>query len=256
MNKTFLFFSIVLMLIFPETLVAQSEKIEKSLKLAGAELKFSGELNIYGHKLWPKHASGFTPEDPDDKAYALQDSLGFTQQHVELSDSPDGRWTVITLYVDQKGHDYWLYDHETKAKPVYFEVELGNRFSSVHWHGSRLFRVQKDCSMLCSSNQFFDPKDLKHPSLPIGDFITYNPEKNLYVSVYGDGLEVGRPTGNKKPQRLCIGKGFDYNYMGSQQDENNVKDRELTTVFKGGNMIVDYQTEGGKRVHKEFLLKF
>lgn len=222
----------------------------KALKNAGAQLGVDGKLRIFGYDLKAKNVADFGLEGDEIKE-AQKDPADFATNHVDLSTSPDGRWTVVHLDNNME-NDFWIYDRHSKTAPQYFES--GGRFDRITWIGSRLFWVEEGCSVICSGTQFFKPEDVGHPSsADLGEFIDYDPRRDLYVTNADDGVEMGHPFGNRKSVTFFIEKGFRKKCLGMMEnDPENVS--ELKDKFDGDKLEIDFQTQGGRKVHKEFDL--
>ena len=104
-----------------------SISLSSSSDLWAKEIEYEvvgGKLAVFGYVLDPK--------------YPIP-SADFEGRVIAFHLSPDNKWIVI-----QSGYrikvDLWLYNTETKAKPVRIASQPGNH-TTVNWHGSEVFEI-------------------------------------------------------------------------------------------------------------------
>ena len=157
-----------------------------------------GKLTVFGYMLDPKYPiPGADSED----------------RFITFRQSPNKKWIVI-----QSGYrikvDLWLYNNETKAKPVRIASQPGNH-TAVNWYGSKVFEIFWG-GMGYSMSQLFQVED---PQIgqQIDDMLLYDYRRDVYVSFfvddsYSSGIEIGRAfyEPKLKPERFKLNLEYTY----------------------------------------------
>ena len=138
----------------------------------------NGRLHVFGYSLQPNFEIKLpTSLDDDDTS-----SISFSR-------SDDGRWIVIHHERDVNSSEFWLYDDETRKKPFHLQIGSG-RHGDIAWHGNRLFEVQY-FGMGYTISIFVRVDDPENP-VHTADLLHYDGERDIYVSFFPDGVEIGR----------------------------------------------------------------
>ena len=195
-----------------------------------------GKLAVFGHVLDPK--------------YPIP-SADFEGRVIAFHISPDEKWIVI-----QSGSrikvDLWLYNTETKAKPVRIVSQPGNH-TTVCWHGSEVFEIFWG-GMGYSKSQLFqvgDPQIGKQ----ISDMLLYDRQHDVYVSFFIDDsllsrIEIGRTFDKQKlkPQRFKI--NLEYTHVSDARFAiDHVK-------IIGNKVVVTHTKMNGDKVEEIFPSRF
>ena len=147
-----------------------------------------GQLSVFGHRLEPQcPIKSSSPREDDDT------SIGF-------SVSPSERWILIHVGLDVQT-DLWLYDSQSKARPVRIEARPRGRHVFTKWRSDRIFEIQH-AGMGYSESDFFRADDLTKKASVDGFIYHLDFERGLYVCYFLDdqlttGVEVGRLFGGE-----------------------------------------------------------
>lgn len=161
--------------------------------------------------------------------------------------SPDKKWIVI-----QSGYrievDLWLYDTESKAKPVRIASQPGNH-TTVNWHGSEVFEVFWG-GMGYGMSQLFrvaDPQTGKR----IDDMLLYDPRRDVYVSFLIDDslssvIEMGKVFSEQKPKSERFKLDLEYTYVSDARFA--IDDSKII----GNKVVVTHTKTSGDKVEETF----
>ncbi len=196
----------------------------------------AGKLAVFGHVLDPKYP---IPGDDDEGRV------------IAFHSSPNERWIVI-----QSGYrvevDLWLYDTQTKAKPVRIASQPGNH-TRVSWHGNRVFGVSWG-GMGYRMSELFQVEDPQRGKR-IDDMLLYDEGRDIYVSFFidhalGTGVELGRVFGGqgRKPERFRL--NLEYTYA------SNARFAIEDATIAGNKIVVTHTRESGKKVRETFSSDF
>jgi hypothetical protein len=196
----------------------------------------AGKLAVFGHVLDPKY-----PIPSDDEEGRV----------IAFHPSPNEKWIVI-----QSGYrvevDLWLYNTQTKAKPVRIASQPGTH-TTVNWHGSQVFEVAWG-GMGYSVSELFEVKDLQGGKR-INDMLLYDQERDIYVSflidkALGAGIEVGRAfvKETRQPERYKL--NLEYTYVSDARFA--IDDVAIT----GKKVVVTHTRANGEKVRESFSLDF
>lgn len=195
-----------------------------------------GKLAVFGYVLDPK--------------YPIP-GADFEGRVIAFHLSPDKKWIVI-----QSGYrikvDLWLYNTETKAKPVRIASQPGNH-TTVNWHGREVFEIFWG-GMGYSMSQLFqvgDPQIGKR----INDMLLYDQRRSVYVSFLIDDslsswIEIGRTFYEQKlkPERFKL--NLEYTYLSDARFAiNDVK-------IIGNRIVVTHTKMNGEEVEETFSSRF
>ena len=210
-----------------------------SSDLWAAEIKYEvvgGKLAVFGYVLEPKYPI----PGPD-----------FEGRVIAFHFSPDKKWLVI-----QSGYrvkvDLWLYNTETKAKPVRIASQPGNH-TTVNWHGCEVFEIFWG-GMGYSVSQLFqvgDPQTGKQ----IDNLLIYDCQRDVYVSFLIDdsrssGIEIGRIFFEQKLEPEKFKLNLEYTYVSDAL--STIKDVNII----GNKVVVAHTKMNGKRIEESFSSRF
>jgi hypothetical protein len=191
-----------------------------------------GKLVVFGHVLDPVY--------PVPGAEVESRVIAFHR-------SPDKKWIVI-----QSGYrievDLWLYNTETKAKPVRIACQPGNH-TTVNWHYSDVFEINWG-GMGYDTSQLFqvgNPQTGKR----VDGMLLYEPRRDVYVSfVIDDSLssviEVGRAFNEQKPALERFKLDLEYEYVSEARFAIN------DTRIVGNKLAVTHTRMNGDKVESVF----
>ncbi|MFQ5995008.1 MAG: hypothetical protein ACE5K1_07915 [Acidiferrobacterales bacterium] len=193
-----------------------------------------GKLSVFGHVLNPKY-----PIPGDD----------YEGRVIAFHASPNSKRIVI-----QSGYrvevDLWLYDTETKTRPIRIPSKPGNH-TTVNWHGNSVFEVFWG-GMGYSMSQLFRvaaPQNGKR----IDDMLLYDEQWDVYVSFFTDdkaGIEVGRafPERELKPEKIKL--DLEYTYVSDARF--TIDDVRIV----GNKIVVTHTKANGEKVEEAFSSRF
>jgi hypothetical protein len=190
-----------------------------------------GRLSVFGHVLTPRFpVKASDPEEEDDTL-------------IGLNHSPSGRWVIIRTG-RRLELEMWLYDARTREAPRKVPLAGGGSHVSSYWHGENAFEVRHE-GMGYWKSDFFLSRDLKR-TFQVDFLLLYDPERDLYVSFYMDGVEVGKgfDRAGAHPERFDI--ELEYTY--ASEAPFTIEKAEL----RGRHLAVSHQKADGTIVEETF----
>ncbi len=179
-----------------------------------------GKLHIFGYTLEPKFPIKASSPPEDD------DTL------ISFNQSPSGRWLIIrTGYMEKT--ELWLYDAEEESMPMKIDFRPRGRHIFSRWYGDDIFEIEH-AGMGYRTSDFYQSQDLGK-TFRVDSLLLYDPDRDMYVSFYLDGIEVGKgfDKGYLKPERFNI--ELDYKYVSDAMftiEEVKIQDNQVIVVHR------------------------
>jgi hypothetical protein len=200
---------------------------------AGEKLSYKvidGRLSVFGHVLTPRFpVKASDPPEEDDTL-------------VGLHHSPSGRWVIIRTG-RRLELEMWLYDSQTREVPRKILAGGGSHVTS-YWHGDDAFEI-RHAGMGYWKSDFFLSRDLGK-TFQVDDLLLYDPERDLYLSFYMDGVEVGRgfDRAGSHPERFDIKLEYTYRSDAAFTIE--------AVELRGQHLVVSHHKADGTIVQETF----
>jgi hypothetical protein len=199
---------------------------------AGEKLSYEvidGRLSVFGHVLTPRFpVKASDPEEEDDTL-------------VGLIHSPSGRWVIIRTG-RRLELEMWLYDARTQEAPRKILTGGGSHVSS-YWHGDDAFEI-RHAGMGYWKSDFFLSRDFGK-TFQVNFLLLFDPGRDIYVSFYIDGVEVGRgfDRAGSHPERFDM--DLEYTYASDAAftiEKVELRDRHLVVSHRKADGTIVQET--------------